>query len=114
MVKGVNSSMIYLIHYKNLCKRHNVPQSSTTIKEKKTQDKLMLTLHIRGKTTASLKHLDFYYINYFRASIFTLGRVMLVTPHRRSAFCGVSLLWVVVVLGFEFRASLLLSRCSTT
>jgi hypothetical protein len=34
MVEGVNSSMIYLIHCKNFCKCHNVPQPSTTIKEK--------------------------------------------------------------------------------
>jgi hypothetical protein len=34
----VNSSMIYLIHYKNLCECHNVPQPSKgTIKEKKTK-----------------------------------------------------------------------------
>jgi hypothetical protein len=32
--EGVNSSMIYLIHCKNLCKCHNVPPPSTTIKEK--------------------------------------------------------------------------------
>jgi hypothetical protein len=30
-VKGVNSSMIYLIHCKNLCKCYNVPPSSTKI-----------------------------------------------------------------------------------
>jgi hypothetical protein len=33
-VEGVNSSMIYLIHYKNLCKCYNVPPSSTTIIKK--------------------------------------------------------------------------------
>jgi hypothetical protein len=32
---GVNLSMIYLIHFKNFCKCHNVPSPSTTIKEKK-------------------------------------------------------------------------------
>jgi hypothetical protein len=32
-VEGVNSCMIYLIHCKNLYKCHNVPPSSTTIKE---------------------------------------------------------------------------------
>jgi hypothetical protein len=31
----VSSSVIYLIHCKNLCKCHNVPPPSTTIKEKK-------------------------------------------------------------------------------
>jgi hypothetical protein len=30
MVEGVNSSMIYLIHCKNLCKCYNVPPPSTT------------------------------------------------------------------------------------
>jgi hypothetical protein len=33
-MEGVNSNMIYLIHCKNLCKCHNVPPHSTTIKEK--------------------------------------------------------------------------------
>jgi hypothetical protein len=31
-VEEVNSSMIYLIHCKNLCKCYNVPPPSTTIK----------------------------------------------------------------------------------
>jgi hypothetical protein len=31
---GSNSSMMYLIHCKNLCKCHNVPHPSTTIKGK--------------------------------------------------------------------------------
>jgi hypothetical protein len=35
MVEEVNSSMIYLIHCKNLCKCYSVPPPSTTIKEKK-------------------------------------------------------------------------------
>jgi hypothetical protein len=30
----LNSSVIYLTHCKNLCKCHNVPLPSTTIKEK--------------------------------------------------------------------------------
>jgi hypothetical protein len=34
-VEGVNSSMIYFIHCKNLCKCYNVPTPSTTIKKKK-------------------------------------------------------------------------------
>jgi hypothetical protein len=34
-VEGVNSSMIYLMHCKNLCKCYNVPPPSTTIKKKK-------------------------------------------------------------------------------
>jgi hypothetical protein len=37
--EGVNSNMLYLIHCKNLCKCHNVPPPSTTIKgKKKDQD----------------------------------------------------------------------------
>jgi hypothetical protein len=32
---GVNSSMTYLIHYKNFCECHNVLPLSTTIKNKK-------------------------------------------------------------------------------
>jgi hypothetical protein len=31
--RGVNSSKIYLIHFKNFCKCHNVPPPSTTIKK---------------------------------------------------------------------------------
>jgi hypothetical protein len=33
--RGVNSNMIYLIYYKNLCKCHSVLPPSTTKKEKK-------------------------------------------------------------------------------
>jgi acyl CoA:acetate/3-ketoacid CoA transferase beta subunit len=29
--EGVNSSMVYLMHFKNLCKNSNVPPSSTII-----------------------------------------------------------------------------------
>jgi hypothetical protein len=36
---GGNSSMIYLIHCKNLYKYHNVPPLSTTIKGKKKNRK---------------------------------------------------------------------------
>jgi hypothetical protein len=32
--RGVNSSMIYLIHYKNFCKCHNVPPSQQNEKKK--------------------------------------------------------------------------------
>jgi tRNA(Ile)-lysidine synthase TilS/MesJ len=31
---GLNSYMIYLVHCKNLCKYHNIPLPTTTIKEK--------------------------------------------------------------------------------
>jgi hypothetical protein len=31
-VEGVNSCMIYLIHFKYLCKSHNIPPQNTTIK----------------------------------------------------------------------------------
>jgi hypothetical protein len=34
-MEGVNSSMIYLIYCKNLCKWHHVPPPNTTIKKKK-------------------------------------------------------------------------------
>jgi hypothetical protein len=39
LFEEVNSCMIYLIHYKNLCKCHNVPLPITTIKEKKRNTK---------------------------------------------------------------------------
>jgi hypothetical protein len=35
VVEGVNSSMMYLVHCKNLCKWPNVHPPSTTIQEKK-------------------------------------------------------------------------------
>jgi hypothetical protein len=38
VVEGVNSSVIYLIHCKKLCKCHTVPPPST-IKEKKERKK---------------------------------------------------------------------------
>jgi hypothetical protein len=38
-VEGVNSSMIYLIHCKNLCKCYNVPPPSRTIKKVLKQKK---------------------------------------------------------------------------
>jgi hypothetical protein len=34
MVEWVNSSMVYLIYCKNICKCHNQPLPSTTIKNK--------------------------------------------------------------------------------
>jgi hypothetical protein len=34
IIKRVNSNMIYLIHYKNFCKCHNIPPPSTAKKEK--------------------------------------------------------------------------------
>jgi hypothetical protein len=40
MVEGINSSMIYLIHYKNFCKCHNVPPPSTTIKKGEEKKKI--------------------------------------------------------------------------
>jgi hypothetical protein len=33
--EGMNSSMIYLIYFKNLCKCNNVPTLNTTLKNKK-------------------------------------------------------------------------------
>jgi hypothetical protein len=38
-VKGVNSSVMYLIHCKNLCKCHNVLPTCATVKEKIKQRK---------------------------------------------------------------------------
>jgi hypothetical protein len=35
MLEGVNSSMIYLMHCKNLCKCHNVPPLHNKKKKKK-------------------------------------------------------------------------------
>jgi hypothetical protein len=35
VVEGVNSSMMYLIHYKNFCKPHNVLLPRITLKRKK-------------------------------------------------------------------------------
>jgi hypothetical protein len=37
MMERVNSTMIYLIYYKNFCKCHNVPPPRTTIKKKKKE-----------------------------------------------------------------------------
>jgi hypothetical protein len=34
IVEGVNSSMVYLTHYKSFCKCHNVPTPSTTVEKK--------------------------------------------------------------------------------
>jgi hypothetical protein len=43
-VKGVNSSMIYLIKCKNLCKFYNVPSHTTTIKKQYKKQKIMIKL----------------------------------------------------------------------
>jgi hypothetical protein len=42
MVEEVNSCMIYLKDYKNLCKCHNVSPPITTIKEKKNENRLQI------------------------------------------------------------------------
>jgi hypothetical protein len=34
MMEGINSSIIYLIYYKNICKCHNVPPPRKTKKKK--------------------------------------------------------------------------------
>jgi hypothetical protein len=39
MMEGVNSSMIYLIYCKNICKCYNVSPPSITIKKTKTEQK---------------------------------------------------------------------------
>jgi hypothetical protein len=41
--RGANSSLIYLMHFKNSCKCHNVPQASIIKGEKR---------HLRGKFIA--------------------------------------------------------------
>jgi hypothetical protein len=38
MMEGVNSSMIYLIHYKNFCKCHNVPYSTQQLKREREKE----------------------------------------------------------------------------
>jgi hypothetical protein len=52
MTKGVNSSMIYLIHYKNFCKCHNVPlaqQQKKKIVSPAQIHCLPLTMHLKTK-----------------------------------------------------------------
>jgi hypothetical protein len=44
--KGVNLSMIYLVHCKNLCKCHNVPPPSTAIEENKFKNKKPLKIKV--------------------------------------------------------------------
>jgi hypothetical protein len=39
MMEGVNSRIIYFIYFKNFCKCHNVPPSSTTIKKRGKKEK---------------------------------------------------------------------------
>jgi hypothetical protein len=48
--RGVNPSMIYLIHFKNLCKCHNVPPSSTTIEGGGEEANSSYMLHTNTKT----------------------------------------------------------------
>jgi hypothetical protein len=43
MLERVNSSMIYLIYYKNYCEWHNVPPPTITIKKEKSFQ--LLTSH---------------------------------------------------------------------
>jgi hypothetical protein len=42
MVEGVNSSMIYLKHYKNFCKSHNVPPIQQSNQKKRSHLKKQL------------------------------------------------------------------------
>jgi hypothetical protein len=44
---GVNSSMIYFIHCKNLYKYHNLTPPSTTIKKSKHKRKIMTQTQIK-------------------------------------------------------------------
>jgi hypothetical protein len=45
-VKGVNSSMIYLIYYKNFYKYYNVPPPSPTIKLKKKKYQICYSVSV--------------------------------------------------------------------
>jgi hypothetical protein len=46
----VNSSMMYLIYCKNLCKCHDVPPPSTTIKLLKNTNKMHLLFGAKNST----------------------------------------------------------------
>jgi hypothetical protein len=56
-VEGVNSSMIYLIHCKNLCKCYNVPPPRTTIKKKKKMKEWKNQSRTQGFTSISNQYL---------------------------------------------------------
>jgi hypothetical protein len=58
-VEGVNSNMIYSIHCKNLCKCHNVPPVSTTIKEKNKDAIDMRSLYILRLNALGNNNLNF-------------------------------------------------------
>jgi hypothetical protein len=46
--------MMYLIHYKNLCKCHSVPPPSTTIKEKKKKEKTKKGIRVLSSYSSKL------------------------------------------------------------
>jgi hypothetical protein len=46
VVERVNSSMVYLIHCKNICKCHNVPSLSTIIKKKSKKNKASENMYL--------------------------------------------------------------------
>jgi hypothetical protein len=59
---GGNSSMVYLIHCKNLCKCYSVPQPSTTIKIKDNltlkKKKQIKTKHLKKKKSMAINSLQ--------------------------------------------------------
>jgi hypothetical protein len=59
MVEGVNSCVIYLIHCNNLCKCHNVPLPSTTLKRKKrkapSEKKSYISIRSNEKSEGKLR-----------------------------------------------------------
>jgi hypothetical protein len=53
-VRGVKSSMIYLIHHKNICECHNVPPPSTAIKKKKERfSKVIISYDRKGTSVVT-------------------------------------------------------------
>jgi hypothetical protein len=47
--RGVNSSMIYVMNSKNFCKCHNIPPTSTMIKNEKNSGKNMTRVNMKQK-----------------------------------------------------------------
>jgi hypothetical protein len=73
-MEGVNSNMIYLIHCKNFCKYHNIPQPNTTIKKK-------IFLYCQAQLDMSVDHI---FLVGFLASI-NFNALYLTQRHRHSA-----------------------------
>jgi hypothetical protein len=57
VVEGVNSSIIYSVHFKNFCKCHSVLPPSTTIKKKRKEEEERLHGWVAaGSVTLGRKH----------------------------------------------------------